>query len=71
MAVNVVVLVVYRSAGIGVGVPDLDAALVNVSFVVVMHVAIVQIVDVSVVADRCMAAIAACTQTNLNKDENT
>jgi len=55
--VNVVVLVVYRSAGVGVGLPDLDTALVNVSFVVVMHVAIVQIVDVSVVADRCMAAI--------------
>jgi len=57
VAVHVVVLVVYRPAGIGVGVPDLQAALVNMSFVVVMHVAVVQIVDVSVVADRRMAAI--------------
>ena len=56
-SVHVVVLIVYRSARIGVGVTDLNTALVNVSVMIVMHVAIVQIVDVSAVADRCMATI--------------
>jgi hypothetical protein len=56
-SVHVLVLVVYRSARIGVGVIDFEAALVNVSVMVVVQVAIMQIVDVSVVADRCMAAI--------------
>tara|TARA_Y100000385_G_C12507844_1_gene389961 strand:- start:30 stop:353 length:324 start_codon:yes stop_codon:yes gene_type:complete len=48
-----------RSASIRVRVTDLDTTLVDVSFVVVMHMAIVQVVDVSVVADRHMTAIRA------------
>ena len=56
-SVHVLVLVGYRSARIGVGVADFEAALVNVSVMIVVQVAIVQIVDVSVVADCCMATI--------------